>query len=211
MMNLDSLLIRSAEYEKLMSQYLAIPPAVASPKNHASRIMCSVAFEHSESIKILLATGNFTSAIGLLRLQFEALVRAHWFHFSATEIQINKHLADLTNESANRASKIPMLTEMLEKMEGKAPENALLPLLEFKQYSWKPLSSYIHGGIHAINRHSKGYPIELIEQVLRNSNGLNGTTAYFWSQLTGQANKPKEVMKSFNEFRDCLPSDRLKN
>jgi hypothetical protein len=208
MINLDKLLIRSAEYEKLMSQYLAIPPSIASPKNHASRIMCSVAFEHSESIKILLATGNFTSAIGLLRLQFEALVRAHWFHFAATEIQINKHLADLTNESENRASRMPMLTEMLEKMEGKAPDNALHPLLEFKQYSWQPLSSYIHGGIHAINRHSKGYPVKLLEQTLRNSNGLNGTTAYFWSHLTGQPQKPKEVMESFKEFKDCLPMDR---
>ena len=208
MMSLDKLLIRSAEYEKLMSQYLAIPPAIVSPKNHASKIMCSVAFEHSESIKILLATGNFTSAIGLLRLQFEALVRAHWFHFSATEVQINTHLADLTNENAHRASKIPMLTEMMDKMAGKAPENALLPLLEFKEYSWKPLSSYVHGGIHAINRHSKGYPIQLLELVLRNSNGLNGTTAYFWSHLTGLPQIPKEIMASFEVFRDCLPADR---
>ncbi|MCG9747562.1 hypothetical protein [Shewanella sp. Isolate8] len=208
---MDALLLRSAEFEKLMTEYLTIPPAIASKKSQAARIMCSVAFEHSESIKILLATGNFTSATGLLRLQFEALVRAHWFHFAATDIQIEKHLEELTYKSATKNSKAPMLSEMLQKMEGKAPKNALDPLLEFKQFSWKPLSSYVHGGIHAINRHSQGYPIQLLELVLRNSNGLNGVTAYFWSHLTGQPHRPKEVMELFKEFRNCLPPDRLKN
>lgn len=42
--------------------------------------------------------------------------------------------------------KLPMLSEMLKKLEGKAPQIALDQLLELKQYSWKPLSSYVHGG-----------------------------------------------------------------
>ena len=205
---MDKLLLRSAEYEAHIASYLSYPASHDSPKTRASRIMCSVAFEHAESIKILLATGNFTSAIGLLRLQFESLVRAHWFYFAATDIAIEKQLAELSNETAKRANTIPMLNEMLQKMEGKAPENALAPLLEFKEYSWKPLSSFIHGGIHAINRHSKGYPLPLLDLLLRNSNGLNGTTAYFWTQLTGQPHLSKEVFKSFSDFRDCLPSDR---
>ena len=42
--------------------------------------------------------------------------------------------------------------------EAKAPKNSIDPILEFKEYSWKPLSGYVHGGLHAIERHSKGYP-----------------------------------------------------
>lgn len=46
--------------------------------------MCSVSFEHAESAKILLASGNFTSALGLVRLQYEALVRALWLRYAAS-------------------------------------------------------------------------------------------------------------------------------
>ena len=37
-----------------------------------SRIMCGIAFEHAESIKILIASENFTSALGLFQLQYES-------------------------------------------------------------------------------------------------------------------------------------------
>ncbi|MBE8167547.1 MAG: hypothetical protein HAW66_04170 [Shewanella sp.] len=152
--------------------------------------------------------GNFTSAVGILRMQFEAIVRAHWSYFAASDLAIEKMLSELTTENENGSYKIRMLGEMLSKMEAKAPPNALAPLLEFRDYSWKPLSSYVHGGTHAINRHSKGYPVQLLEQVLRNSNGLNGLTAYFWAQLSGYPHLPKEVFGLFSKFKDCLPPDR---
>ncbi|WP_412034982.1 DUF6988 family protein, partial [Vibrio sp. 1403] len=48
--------------------------------------MCSVSLEHAESLKILLATRNFTSALGLLRLQFESLVRGMWVLYAASDV-----------------------------------------------------------------------------------------------------------------------------
>lgn len=45
-------------------------------------------------------------------------------------------------------------------------------LKEFKEYSWKALSSYIHVGWHPLTRKVEGYPVGLIEQVLQQSNGL---------------------------------------
>lgn len=135
--------------------------------------MCSIAFEHAESAKMLIASGNFTSATGLVRLQYEALVRAMWLLYAAPETAVSKLMCELTSESANKANKLPMLSEMLEKLEGKAPQEALNMLMEFKEYSWKPLSSFVHGGIHAIHRHSKGYPTQLLYQMLRISNGVS--------------------------------------
>ena len=102
-----------------------------------------------------------------------------------------------------------MLSEMLRKMEGKAPKNALDPLLEFREYSWEPLSSYIHGGIHAIDRHSKGYPVALLEQTLKASNGVNGMTGYFLAILTGNSGLSKDFHKSFFDYQDCLPEHKL--
>jgi len=202
---MDQLLQRSAEYEELVLEMLKLPSYDNSERIKLSHIMCSVAIEHAESAKILLATGNFTSSLGVLRLQFEALVRALWFFYAASDLNVEKFAADLNIETEKKAQKMPMLSEMLEKMEGKAPKNALDPLLEFKEYSWKPLSSFIHGGIHAISRHSKGYPVALLEQTLKASNGVNGMTGYFLAILTGNPKVAKDFHNLFYEYKDCLP------
>jgi len=207
---MDQLLQRSAEYEELVVEMLILPSYDSSARTKLSHIMCSVAIEHAESAKILLAAGNFTSSLGVVRLQFEALVRALWFFYVASDLSVEKFSANLNVETEKKAQKMPMLSEMLKKMEGKAPKNALEPLLEFKEYSWKPLSSFVHGGIHAINRHSKGYPVALLKQTLKASNGVNGMTGYFLAILTGNSKLAKEFHNSFFEYKDCLPPDRKK-
>lgn len=171
----------------------------------ASRILCSVALEHAESAKILIVTGNFTSAVGLLRLQYEALVRAMWLLYAASDAAVEKLAAELTTEKAKRAEKIPMLSEMLGKLEGKAPAEPLGMLQEFKQYSWKPLSSFIHGGIHAIHRHSKGYPVPLLEQALKASNGVSLMVGMLLVILSGDPAQRGRIPKVQIEFADCLP------
>jgi hypothetical protein len=166
--------------------------------------MCSVSLEHAESFKILLASRNFTSALGLLRLQFECLVRGMWVLYAASDTSLTTLTSELNEESQKLANKLPMLSEMISQLEKKAPKNAIDPILEFKEYSWKPLSSYVHGGLHAIDRHSKGYPIQLLEQALKASNGVNGLVAVFGSILTGQPQLTKDVYKSFDKFSDCF-------
>lgn len=173
--------------------------------------MCSVTFEHAESFKLLLASRNFTSAIGMLRLQFESLVRGVWVFYAASEIQLSKLTAELNNENANRANNLPMLSAMISKLESKAPENAINPILEFKEYSWKPLNSYVHGGLHAIDRHSKGYPVQILEQALKASNGVNGMAGMFAAILTGNKALVKEVSRSYEEFSDCFQMKRDMN
>lgn len=210
---MDKLLQCSAEYEKIMVNVLNYPPYEDTDRTRVSRIMCSVSFEHAESVKILLATHNFTSSLGLLRLQYEALVRSVWVYYAASDVVVKNLASELTTDSARKASNhLPMLNEMLQKMEGKAPNNALDELLEFKEYSWKPLSSYIHGGIHAISRHSKGYPLGLLEQTLKASNGLNGMTGYFLAILTGDSKLAKSIHNTFFEpkFKECLPIHKSK-
>ena len=167
--------------------------------------MCSVSFEHSESAKMLLAAGNFTSALGLVRLQYEAFVRAMWLYFSASEIAVSKLMAGLTHESVKRAERLPMLSEMLKKLESKAPKVALDQLLEFKEYSWKPLSSYVHGGIHAINRHSIGYPEPLLVQALKASNGLSLMVGMLLIIISGDRSQSGKMPKLQFDFQDCLP------
>lgn len=107
-----------------------------------------------------------------MRLQYEAVVRALWAFYAATDGFVDKLSASLTEETARKAASLPMVGEMLEALDSKAPKEALGMLIEFRDHQWKPLSSFVHGGLHAIHRHETGYPFPLMHGALRSSNGL---------------------------------------
>lgn len=205
---INRLLSRSADLESKLLEFLSLPPFDDSERIMASRVMCSIAFEHAESAKMLISAGNLTSATGLVRLQYEALVRAMWLLYAASDTAVSKLTSELTQETADRANRLPMLSEMLQKLQGKAPQEPLDMLLEFKEYSWKPLSSFIHGGIHAIHRHSKGYPLPLLEQMVRISNGVSVMVGILLVILHGGGEQRGKMPRIQREFADCLPDTR---
>lgn len=205
---INSLLSRSAELESRLLEFFALAPFNDSERVMASRVMCSIAFEHAESAKMLISGGNLTSATGLVRLQYEALVRAMWLLYAASDTVVSKLTSELTQEAANKANRLPMLSEMLEKLQGKAPQELVNMLLEFKEHSWKPLSSFIHGGIHAIHRHSKGYPLPLLEQMVRISNGVSVMVGMLLVILHGGGAQRGKMPLIQREFADCLPDTK---
>lgn len=205
---LNTLLGRSAELEQRLIPYLEIPMRQKSDRTVASRIMCGVSFEHAESVKMLTATGNFTSALGLIRLQFEALVRAIWLFYAAPESSVSKLLNNFTREAVGNSEKLPMQAEMLKDLEEKAPREAMISLFGFKENSWKPLSSYVHGGIHALQRHSKGYPVALLIDTLKASNGLSIMSAMHSIILSYDPSYSGQMQNIQISFRDCLPLEK---
>lgn len=205
MINLRQLLQQSDDLAEELFGLLALPPFDNSPRIITSRALCGVSSEHSESVRILIQAGNFTSSIGVLRMQFETLVKAVWALYAASETSIAKLYSELSNDSAKWADSVPLLSEMLKQLDGKAPPQALGPLNEFKEYSWKPLSSYIHGGVHAITRHRKGYPEGLLDQAVRSSNGLQLMTGMMLIILSGDSRQHGRVSKIQQQFVDCLP------
>ncbi len=206
---INHLLSRSFELEKNILEFLVLPPFDDSQRIMVSRVMCSISFEHAESAKMLISTGNLTSATGLVRLQYEALVRAMWLLYAATDTDVLKLTSELTQETAHKANRLPMLSEMLDKLQGKAPQEPLNMLREFKEYSWRPLSSFIHGGIHAIDRHSKGYPLPLLEQMVRISNGVSLMVGMLLVILHGGGEQVGKIPRIQREFADCLPDTKL--
>ena len=205
MADIADLLRQSDELATELSALLELPTD-NSPRVTASRTLCGVSFEHSESVRILITTGNFTSSLGMLRMQYEALVKAIWANYAASENSISKLQCSLNHETVKWADKIPHLSELLAELQGKAPAQALGPLNEFKEYSWKPLSSYIHGGIHAITRHGKGYPINLLAQAVRSSNGLQVMTGMMLVILSGDSRQQGRLFKIQHQFANCCPA-----
>jgi hypothetical protein len=184
-----------------------------SPRGGAALGMCTVALEHGLSLRALMAMGLPTSAVGLMRLQFEALTRAMWLQCAASDLAIEKLSAPLTTESEKAAKNLPSASEMIEEI-GKrvgisVPAAAHQMLANFKNVSWHAMNSFVHGGIHPLRRQSEGFPVHLARQVLRNSNGLLTMTGMALAVLTMDEAVTKPMSKIQPEFADCLP-DLLK-
>lgn len=201
----DKLLARSAMLEDRLADFFSLPLVQGSSRLQATRALASLGFEHAQSLKHLVAAGLYSSAAALLRVQYESLVRALWVLYVATDSQAELMLAELTLETAKQASKIPMLSQMLEAIEEKGPHAPVAHLKEFKHYSWRPLSSFVHGGIHAVNRHGRGFPSELVQMQVRHSNGLLGIAGNLLLILAGVPPEAGKMTGIYTEFEDCFP------
>jgi hypothetical protein len=207
-MNLESLLQRSSMLDTTLLDILgadAYQTADDAPRILASASACSASWDHSRGLRTLLGVNLPTPAVGLMRLQFEALTRGVWLFYAATDNEVDKLTAALTLDAEKAANKSPMLAGMLAAIDGKAPAAATLMLKQFKDVMASALNSYVHGGIHAIRRHSEGYPESLLMQVAISSNGLLTMSAMMLAILSGDATVSKKMSKVQPMFTDCLP------
>jgi hypothetical protein len=200
---LDDILHRSSELEARLAPLLVGSPG--SDRGHAVLGIIGVAFEHAQSLKILAAARNCTSAIGLLRLQYEAVLRGFWLHFVASDAVISKLVHGYSREEVGSNEKLTMQASMMKELEGKVPAQALTSLQDFQANHWKPLSSFIHGGIHALHRHTKGYPVDLVVNVARASNALSTMAANLVAIATNRPIPPGTFRELQTEFAACLP------
>ncbi|MBN8884443.1 MAG: hypothetical protein J0I77_01875 [Rudaea sp.] len=186
-----------------LTQHLEL--ANDSPRLTASAVAVSLAHEHWDGLRPLLASGMLPSAVVVHRAQFEATVRSIWLTYAATDGDVAKLSADLNVETEQSAKNIPSVFAMMASLPGKAPPQAIEALGRFKDNSWRALTSYAHAGIHAISRHRDGYPAGLSENLLRNANGL-GVVGYF--QLVGICGRQPlqhDILGITARFTECLP------
>ena len=172
----------------------------------ASVSAASVALEHGRALRVLVADGLPTAALSLMRLQHEALTRALWLLYAADDTAIGKLTAPLTKEAELDAGKLPMMADMIKQLGTKpAAAKALIGLMAFKDNNAAALNSYVHGGIHALQRQAQGYPAPLIVGALRNCNGLMVMAAMMLAILTGRQPLVHSVSQLQATFADDLP------
>lgn len=174
-------------------------------RSRLSRALAKIAFEHGSSVLELIAGGKYTSATSLLRLQYEALVRSFWLHYCASDPLIAR-LSDESRLASNE--KLPTLNEMLDALGNSAPDSMVASLIEFRDSSWKPLSSYIHGGIHAVRWTETGFPGQILEQVLRICDGMLVFAALHLADLSGNRSNGLAVVGLAERHSAALPSTR---
>lgn len=206
---LSHALARSDELDAALMR--AIDAAHFRAYDDSARIIASVsaarvALEHGRALRVLVADGLPTAALSLMRLQHEALTRALWLLYAADDTAIAKLAAPLTKEAEAAAGKLPMMADMLKQLATKpAAAKALIGLLAFKDNNAAVLNSYVHGGIHALQRQAQGYPVPLIVGALRNCNGLMVMTTMMLAVLTGRQPLVHAVSLLQATFAEDLP------
>ena len=206
---LEQMLQRSGALHDRLNELLDDAEFDGSPRSEAALGMCLVAMEHATALQALMALGMPTSAVSLMRLQFEALTRAMWLIYAASDAAIGKLSAPLTLDAEQAAKNLPTAKEMIDQI-GKrvgqgVPAAAHQMLAHFKDVSWNAMNSFVHGGIHPLRRSADGFPVHLALQVLRNSNGLSTMTGMTMAVLTGDEAIAKPMSKIQPAFADCLP------
>tara|TARA_R110001592_G_scaffold49532_1_gene154454 strand:- start:155 stop:778 length:624 start_codon:yes stop_codon:yes gene_type:complete len=176
-----------------------------SLKVRISDVACSLSIEHWHSARELLRIGLLPSAFVVHRAQFEALTRSIWLTYVASDDSISKLTADLSLESEQSAKNMPQIAQMIQSLEKDGPPQAYDALSRFKENSWKALNSYAHAGIHPIQRHQNGYPLKLIHDVLRNTNGLAVLSCMQAVVLSGLQPLQKNLIELAELHSSCMP------
>ncbi|MGH8077768.1 MAG: DUF6988 family protein, partial [Lysobacter sp.] len=86
-----------------------------------------------------------------------------------------------------------------------APRKASHLLSGLKAAVWKPLHSYVHGGLRPIAESLKGDDGEFLRKTVLNSNGLSAMAALVHASLSTDPTKAAEVVSITYAFAHCLP------
>jgi hypothetical protein len=202
---ISDLVDESDSFASQLQKLTDLPPGDDSKKLELAYTACSLAYEHWHAIRQLLSGGFLPSALVLHRTQFETIVRSIWLTYAATETNIAKLSADLNYESEQAAKSISQTQEMIEAIKKHGPVAAYDAVSRFKEYSWKALNSYTHSGIHPLNRHAQGYPVVLLQNVLRNVNGLGVLTGIQIAAIAGSPPMQREVLELAAKFPKLMP------
>ncbi|RYF37687.1 MAG: hypothetical protein EOO25_18690 [Comamonadaceae bacterium] len=167
-----------------------------SPRRFASASACELSIEHAGVLRLALGSGAPYSATALLRLQYEAVLRAAWLLHAAS-----------VEEVASETAQPVRAAVMLEQLAGKAPPALVEPLEQANAFSADVLNAHAHSGHHALQRVTAGFPEALALDLARSSNGLLYQAYRLIATLTGKKALVEGTARVHATFRDCLPAD----
>lgn len=164
-----------------------------------------ISFEHGIGVNSLLVAGLPTQAMILLRSQFEAVVRAYWLLFIATNHQVSKLNFSYTFEEQFESDTCPMISEMLDKLsKADLPAKPVIDhLCQFKKYHLKQLNSFVHTGKQTFTRDVMGYKDEMLLILMGQSNNLITIAAQIMLKHT-IPDKQAFINHLIKKYRKCF-------
>jgi len=206
--DLAALLERSEEFEAAIQACFPDGGLVLAQETEKSELVaaaCQISIEHALVLRTAFTALAPNSGAAVLRLQYEALLRAAWLLFSATPAHVERLSRTLDLEAEQAAKNLPGYLEMLKAVSEKAPAGLSAPLAEFNQYSRHALNSFVHSGIHPLRRARDGFPAEMAATLVRFSNGLAHIAYRMLATLSGSQRRMDRVTHLYVQFKDCVP------
>ena len=210
MHEITTLLARSDEYAERLRRIAFEVTMVDVARSRASANASLTSIEHAHAVRVLFATRAPVSACALLRAQYEAVVRSAWAMYAANDAQLERLNAPLTIAAEDAAKNLRGAQDMLSDLQKRTlAEQGLLPLVvplvQIRDQSWRAMNSYVHGGIHPLQRSGEGFPIGLAENVLRNSNGMMQFAYGLLVRLGSNPALASAIHRAYLGFEDCVP------
>ena len=201
--NIEKTLARSNELHVIIMHEVYLVDHDKSIRSVLTKSLSGISFEHSNSIIHLMAVNNHTTAVSLLRLQYEAVARAMWTHFAAKDTFLAKYAAP--TDIKKLPPDFPTITVMIEEISSGPVKGPGEMLQQFKDVTWSGMNSYVHNGFLPIERFINGYPNELLVQIMQSSNALNIMVAMVLARMSGDYSLVNLVKQLQIDFKDGLP------
>lgn len=206
--DIDALLEQSAAFEQAIQECFPDSGFVLtgdSPRHQLVATACVLCIEHASVLRAAFAIGSPNSGSAVLRLQYEALLRAAWLMYAASPTQLEKLATTLDLEAEQAAKKLPGYLDMLDAVAKAAPAGLSASLAEFNQCSRHALNSFVHSGIHPLHRARSGYPAVMGATVVRFSNALMHFAYRLLASLSGSQRRMDNVTRVYSSFLECVP------
>lgn len=197
---------QSWELDQDLSALMEALPGPITSRQAIVRGMTTTSHSHYHSQRVLMEVGTTPTVLALVRLHYESVVRSLWYAVGATDEWVDR--MKLENSEANGEPVLgPPIDAMLNRLGEVAPSHVSASLRVLKEATWKPMNSFVHGGIHAILTGLVDIytPYQWIG-VLKNANGLATMNA---QALLMSVNDPStEGMLAVVQKRHlkCLPN-----
>lgn len=204
---LSSLIPSSFEMYDFMAEHISQLEPYPTIKHRLAFQSGMLCFEHGLAMLRLIDEGRMSSGFGLMRLQYESLVRGFWMMYAENDAWFNKLSATgKVGPSELKKLETPMLADMLKSLDNtQAPQHILAQLNDFRALNNTPFNSFTHGGVLALLTNGVGFEPKLIYDSIRNANALAAINLQMMSILTEVPEAIEPIRGMHHKFVDCLP------
>jgi len=167
-------------------------------QNIAAVLLHDVVFDNQRAIHDLVRSDHIGAAAALLRVLFEAHVKAIWVERCATDLEVDIINSDSLKSRVHKSRNMTF-QEMINHIEIQTPAlNG--SLTKFKTYHWKGLNSLTHSGASQFRNRVKNGEIrkvfssQLINEIIKFSDRFAIASFVYVSQISKDIDSMKNAL-----------------
>ena len=157
-------------------------------------LLGNLAVDHFSSVILLMRHGCYGSALALVRVIYEAMMRAYWIYYCA-------EARDLDSIGTKDSYEFPSMQDMADLVDQNYfSRSGLSPFAAIKQNVWKSLNSFTHSGLRQLRRQvdedgiRPSYPDGELDDALRAAGAFALFAGWLIANITDQDEKAFELV-----------------